>query len=247
MRVIAGKYGSRPLRSVGKLDLRPTSDRLRETLFNILGPAVAGSVFVDLYAGTGAVGIEALSRGADEVIFVEKHPAAVKLIRSNLRLLGVQLPGERPGRPRLVRPPRAETTPPAKSVTVEFPSGEPTVELLATDAVKALELLRQNRVLADFVFLDPPYAAVQEYERTLDALSESHILAPAGRVIVETLRAAKRPPSRREPFSASPHEEVFPSRGVSWFPPDRIGALELTRTVEQGDSLLAFYRLALAA
>lgn len=247
MRVIAGKYGSRPLRSVGKLDLRPTSDRLRETLFNILGPAVTGSVFVDLYAGTGAVGIEALSRGADEVVFVEKHPAAVKLIRSNLRLLGVRLPGDRPGRPRLVKPAGAEAAAKSRSSTVEFPSGEPSVELLATDVVKALDLLRQNRIVADFVFLDPPYAAVHEYERALEALSSAYVLARTGRVIVETMRAAKRPPARGEASPQARLQEVMPARGASWFPPDRIGGLELTRTVEQGDSLLVFYRLALAA
>src|SRR5712692_10104970 len=60
MRVIAGKYRSRRLKGPGKLRLRPTSDRLRETLFNILGPSVEDSLFVDLYAGTGAIGIEAI-------------------------------------------------------------------------------------------------------------------------------------------------------------------------------------------
>src|SRR5712692_11171068 len=76
MRVIAGKYRSRTLRSLRGHMLRPTSDRLRETLFNILGPTVGGATFVDFYAGTGAVGIEALSRGAREVIFIEQHAAA---------------------------------------------------------------------------------------------------------------------------------------------------------------------------
>lgn len=89
MRVIAGKYRSRSLRSLRGQAMRPTSDRLRETLFNILGPAVAGAVFVDLYAGTGAVGIEALSRGARAVVFVENHRPALELIRSNLRALGI--------------------------------------------------------------------------------------------------------------------------------------------------------------
>ena len=88
MRVIAGKYKSRTLRSLKGRKLRPTSDRLRETLFNILGPTVEGTTFVDLYAGTGAVGIEALSRGARQVIFVEQHPPAVALIRRNLESLG---------------------------------------------------------------------------------------------------------------------------------------------------------------
>jgi 16S rRNA (guanine(966)-N(2))-methyltransferase RsmD len=70
--------------------MRPTSDRLRETLFNILGPAVEDSLFVDLYAGTGAVGIEAISRGAREVVFVEEHAASARLIQENLTALGAQ-------------------------------------------------------------------------------------------------------------------------------------------------------------
>lgn len=250
MRIIAGKYGSRPLRSLGGLDLRPTSDRLRETVFNILGPSVAGSVFVDLYAGTGAVGIEALSRGADEVFFVEKHPGALALIHRNLGSLGIRLSSARPGRPRLVRQSsRSDTARPAKS-TVEFPAEEAHIEVLPMDAVKSLELLHSRHVLADFVFLDPPYSAAEEYTRALDALSEAHVLAPAGRVIVESLRLAKKPPAKREPDKGGQTEEALPelrTRASGWEPPDRIGSLERTRTVEQGDSLLAFYRLAQAA
>jgi 16S rRNA (guanine966-N2)-methyltransferase len=87
MRVIAGKFGSRRLKGPGKLRMRPTSDRLRETLFNILGPAVEDSLFVDLYAGTGAIGIEAISRGAKEVVLVEEHAASARLIQENLKAL----------------------------------------------------------------------------------------------------------------------------------------------------------------
>jgi 16S rRNA (guanine966-N2)-methyltransferase len=99
MRIVAGKFGSRRLKGPGKLDLRPTSDRLRETLFNILGPAVEGSRFIDAYAGTGAVGIEALSRGASHAIFLEIARGALSLIRQNLDALHPQgeaevLPGE---------------------------------------------------------------------------------------------------------------------------------------------------------
>ncbi len=89
MRVVGGTYRSRVLKSLRGQALRPTSDRLRETLFDILGPTVEGSVFVDVYAGTGAVGIEALSRGARQAIFIESHAAAVKLIRGNLTSLGI--------------------------------------------------------------------------------------------------------------------------------------------------------------
>ncbi len=88
MRIVAGKYGSRHLKTPGKLRLRPTSDRLRETLFDILGPSVDGSLFIDAYSGTGAVGIEALSRGARRVIFIEIARGAVALLRQNLEMLG---------------------------------------------------------------------------------------------------------------------------------------------------------------
>ena len=87
MRVIAGQYRSRLLTSPPGTLTRPTSDRLRETLFNILAPRLEGCRFVDLYAGTGAVGIEALSRGAAHVWFAEKAPAALKSLRANLSAL----------------------------------------------------------------------------------------------------------------------------------------------------------------
>lgn len=90
MRVIGGIYGSRTLRGPGDRKLRPTSDRLRETLFNMLGAAVEGAVFVDVFAGTGAVGIEALSRGASRVVFIESHRGTAALIRRNLESLQIR-------------------------------------------------------------------------------------------------------------------------------------------------------------
>jgi 16S rRNA (guanine(966)-N(2))-methyltransferase RsmD len=89
MRVIAGEFRSRRLKSLPGLNTRPTPDRLRETLFNVLASRIAGCVFVDVYAGTGAVGIEALSRGARRAIFIEKSRAAVDVIRENLSSLGL--------------------------------------------------------------------------------------------------------------------------------------------------------------
>jgi len=89
MRVIAGEFRSRKLLSMPGLDLRPTPDRLRETLFNILSPVIEDSIFVDAYAGTGAVGIEALSRGARRATFIEKNRQAVELIHQNLASLGL--------------------------------------------------------------------------------------------------------------------------------------------------------------
>ena len=90
MRVIAGKFRSRTLTAPRGLDTRPTSDRLRETLFNVLAPRIDGASFLDLYAGSGANGIEALSRGAKQVVFVEKAAAAIAAIRANLRALDIR-------------------------------------------------------------------------------------------------------------------------------------------------------------
>lgn len=90
MRVIGGEFRSRRLHSMPGIEVRPTSDRLRETLFDILSPAIAGAVFADAYAGTGAVGIEALSRGARHVVFIEKSKEAVNLIKSNLAALKIE-------------------------------------------------------------------------------------------------------------------------------------------------------------
>src|SRR5215469_10088732 len=89
MRVIAGEYRSRRLETPRGMATRPTSDKLRETLFNVLGPRVEGAKFVDLYAGSGAVGIEAISRGAEFVWFAEKAPAASAAIWANLRALKI--------------------------------------------------------------------------------------------------------------------------------------------------------------
>ena len=190
MRVIAGTYRSRILKSLKGLALRPTSDRLRETLFNILGPTVPGSLFLDLFAGTGAVGIEALSRGATEAVFIENHAPAAALIRRNLESLGIR-------------------------------SG---AQVFPVDILRGLENLAAKRKPSDppfdFVFLDPPYAATEEYDRVLEFLGDSAIVAPGGRVIAEHLR----------------------KRAL----PKRIGELELVRVVEQGDAALSFYRPALA-
>src|SRR5918993_2484330 len=93
MRVIAGQFKGRRLKAPTWEGVRPTSDKLRETLFNILSPRIDGARVVDGFAGTGAVGIEALSRGAAHVTFVERDPRAVRLIEKNLD--GVGLPAER--------------------------------------------------------------------------------------------------------------------------------------------------------
>lgn len=90
MRVIAGEFRSRRLKSIPGSDTRPTPDRLRETLFDILQTRMSGAVFADAYAGTGAVGIEALSRGARHAFFLERNRAALAAIRENLAALKLE-------------------------------------------------------------------------------------------------------------------------------------------------------------
>ena len=89
MRVISGKFKSRRLKSTPPAGLRPTSDKLRETIFNILGPSIEGATFLDGCAGMGAIGIEAISRGAAFVYFIEQSRKACHVIRENLKSLQI--------------------------------------------------------------------------------------------------------------------------------------------------------------
>lgn len=90
MRVIAGLYRGRRLQAPPGDATRPTSDRVREALFSVLGAQVHQSRVLDLFAGSGALGIEALSRGAAEATFVDSAPAAIRVVRANLEAIGVQ-------------------------------------------------------------------------------------------------------------------------------------------------------------
>lgn len=85
MRVIAGKARSMPLKCIEGLDTRPTTDRIKETLFNMLAPYLCDCRFLDLFAGSGAIGIEALSRGAKEAVFVENNRKAYECVKENLK------------------------------------------------------------------------------------------------------------------------------------------------------------------
>jgi 16S rRNA (guanine966-N2)-methyltransferase len=197
MRVIAGTYRSRKLNTLRGMAMRPTSDRTRETLFNILSEDVRDAVFVDLFAGSGAVGIEALSRSARRAIFVESYPAAVKLLRANLESLGIAVAGPRQER---------------------FPGA---AEVMAASAIKALGQLAARDAKADIIFADPPYADTDAYSAVLDWLGDSELVAAGGRLIFEH--------SRRLTL------------------PALAGTLERSRLVEQGDTVLSFYRPVAAA
>jgi 16S rRNA (guanine966-N2)-methyltransferase len=184
MRVITGKYKSRRLEAPQGVQTRPTSDRLRETLFNVVAPRIADSVWLDLFAGSGAVGIEALSRGARSVYFVESSGAAARTIRKNLH-------------------------------TLEIDQGADVIE---RDVATALRTLNTQAVICDFIFLDPPYRKLDDYEQVLSFLSQARLLGPNSQVIAE-------------------HDKHFD-------PGDTFGTLRRHRTLRQGDAVLSFYSVA---
>ena len=166
MRVIAGIYRSRHLISPAGNLTRPTSDRLRETLFNVLQPRINGARFADLYAGTGAVGIEALSRGAAHVLFSERAAPALEALRANLQSLGI---------------------------TTNF-SLEPRSSTAALERIlERSESLDPSPPL-DIVFVDPPYNSAADYTNILTLLGSAraaNALSPDALVIAE--HSSKRP------------------------------------------------------
>ena len=93
MRVIAGSARSLKLKTLEGIDTRPTTDRIKETLFNMIAPYLYDCEFLDLFAGSGGIGIEALSRGAKEAVFVEKNPKAMKCIKENLKFTRLEKKG----------------------------------------------------------------------------------------------------------------------------------------------------------
>ena len=180
MRVIAGQFRSRQLKSLKGLALRPTSARLRETVFNVLAPLIVGARFLDVFAGTGAIGIEALSRGAAEAVFIESHQPAAVLIKQNLTSLGIR-------------------------------TG---VSVLAMDAVRGLQkLATKPKAQFDLAYIDPPYAAADQYVQVLEAVAQSPVFHAESRIAVEHRRAFALPD---------------------------VAGLTIVRRIEQGDAALTF-------
>ena len=96
MRVIAGSARSLKLKTLEGIETRPTTDRIKETLFNMISPQMYDCIFLDLFAGSGGIGIEALSRGAKEAVFVEKNPKAMECVKENLKFTRLEkLEGEK--------------------------------------------------------------------------------------------------------------------------------------------------------
>jgi 16S rRNA (guanine966-N2)-methyltransferase len=174
MRIIAGTFRSRTLAAPPGMSTRPTSDRLRETLFNVLAPRIqdlvsGGVAFLDLYAGSGAVGLEAISRGVARVTFVERAPAALKILNANLERLGIS----------------SGVRVQAKSVSAFLKSAS-----LAGPKSADPKIASPNPERYDVVFLDPPYDEVKEYAITLELLggAAQGILAPGAVVVAEHRR-----------------------------------------------------------
>jgi 16S rRNA (guanine(966)-N(2))-methyltransferase RsmD len=188
MRVIAGIYRSRALAAPKGMGTRPTSDRLRETLFNILAARVPGCRFADLYAGTGAVGIEAMSRGAAQVWFAEKAEPALAAMRANLKTLKI-----------------------AQGFAIEERGTGALLERLA----KAVE---KTGAALDLVYLDPPWEAEAEYEKSLQLLGSTR-----GRAVLAADALVVAEHSSKSPLA------------------ERYGELVQTRTLKQGDAALSFY------
>ena len=165
MRIIAGTFRSLALAAPPGMSTRPTSDRLRETLFNVLAPRIEGAAFLDLYAGSGAVGLEALSRGAARVTFVERAPAALKVLNGNLERLGI-----------------------SSGVRVHAKSASAYLRSATGPNPKQGKNPKPERY--EVVFLDPPYDEVEEYAITLGLLggTVAGILAAGAVVIAEHRR-----------------------------------------------------------
>jgi 16S rRNA (guanine966-N2)-methyltransferase len=169
MRIIAGTFRSRTLAAPPGMSTRPTSDRLRETLFNVLAPRIQDMVFLDLYAGSGAVGLEAISRGAARVTFVEREPAALKILNANLERLRISS-GARIH---------------AKSVGAFLKSASQHDPKSANSKPASPKPERY-----EVVFLDPPYEEAKEYSLTLEMLggAAQGILASGAVVVAEHRR-----------------------------------------------------------
>ncbi|MEK6589729.1 MAG: 16S rRNA (guanine(966)-N(2))-methyltransferase RsmD, partial [Nitrospinota bacterium] len=170
MRVISGSCKGRRLIPPVGTDIRPTPDKVKGALFNIIGECVIGSSFLDLFAGTGAVGIEALSRGAREVVFVDKSIRAIETVKGNLRVCNLE-------KDSMIQGVRGAS----KNPQTHEPS-KPKILILKGDAVEIIKKFKTGQF--DFIFLDPPYKS-DLGEKALKEISRYNILKEGGEAILE--------------------------------------------------------------
>jgi 16S rRNA (guanine(966)-N(2))-methyltransferase RsmD len=156
MRIISGKARGTKLVPLKGTPLRPTLDRVKESVFNCIGPLLEGESLLDLFAGSGSIGIEALSRHAEYVVFVDNNVQSQKLINANLE----------------------------KCRFGEDASDKKHWILMKSDALSALKILQAKGQQFDWIYIDPPFDAGL-YEAALEAISGSNLLKSAGQVVVE--------------------------------------------------------------
>ena len=180
MRIIAGQWSSRRLATLPGNATRPTLDKVRGAVFSSLGGFFDGGIFLDLYAGSGACGLEALSRGMQQAVFCDSSGAAAKIIRQNVHSLGA----------------------------------ESQSRILIKKDMTALNLLHEEGMLFDIIYLDPPYKKEHNKE-VLQYLSENEMVKRHGYAVVESLK-----------------EDVFPQR---------IGRFTKYKEAEYGVTRITYY------
>ncbi len=161
MRIIAGSARGRKLAALGGRDIRPTLDRVKESFFNQVGPYLDGLNFLDLFAGSGSMGLEALSRGADRVVFVEQNSDARRLIMDNLKRCSF--------------------------ASVDEGDLENRWRLVAGDALSVLDILAKGPDRFDLIYVDPPFSKGL-YGPCLTKIAHSGLLKEDAFVVTESHR-----------------------------------------------------------
>ena len=180
MRVIAGAFkGRRLVAPKGSRIVRPTTDRVKESVFSILREQVINANFLDLCAGTGSIGIEALSRGAKHVTFLERDPRCIRVIKQNLSTCGI--------------PTESRT----KHLVANHTSAVSTC-LLRRDALKGISYLQKQAAVFRIIYFDPPYSTGPEgspelYTTCLALLADNTLLSPGGTLLVEHAKRSIMP------------------------------------------------------
>lgn len=154
LRVVAGKYRGRKLEQPPREITRPTMDRVKEAIFNMIQFDIEGSLVLDLFAGSGSLSIESVSRGAMKSIAVDKSPEAIKIITGNLETIGIN-----------------------------------NVSVVKADVIEYIQRMKGTKF--DFIFMDPPFALFDIYEKVFNAILESDLLKDQSLIILETKNPAK--------------------------------------------------------
>ncbi|WP_303870543.1 16S rRNA (guanine(966)-N(2))-methyltransferase RsmD [Acetobacterium wieringae] len=160
MRIIAGEKRGKKLISISGERVRPTADKIKGAIFNSLQNEVReAAVFIDLFSGTGAMGLEALSRGVETAYFFDLSSESIQLTTKNIQLLGY----------------------------------EKRAQIFNQSAQSGVEMLAQNKILCDIIFMDPPYCQIDEIYKLLEMISEKEILSEKGKLVIETEKSVIMP------------------------------------------------------